>query len=175
MKDGTLNVVVLDPEGAPLAGREVWCVHGIERSPGVRTDEDGRARFEGLPRLPCTPVVVLTPEDRESFVPTKSESVEPDVREVTLRMRRGVARSGIVKPPQKSFVMFRKVEGNKRTWLGSAQTGDDGRFRALLPADEGDGPFEVEAYSLSDASMRATLKGVTLDGPDLVIELESVK
>jgi len=174
-KDGTLVVVVLDPDGSPFMGRDVWCVYGNERSPAVRTDERGRARFDGLPRTKCSIVVVLTPEDRESLVPARAQPVVPDGQEVTLRLRNGVACMGVVKPPQRAYVMFRKVEGEKRRWVGPVQTGNDGRFRALLPADEGNGPYEVTAYALADVSQRAMVKGVTLDGPDLVIELKPPK
>jgi protocatechuate 3,4-dioxygenase beta subunit len=140
--DRTLDVLVLDLEGRPVAGFPVnaWRTSGESRA--GRTDDAGRVRFEAMTEDAWT----LLPDLRvpggmgDEAVPPAKVEVVPRGQEAVLRFRRGVPVEGIVLRPDGSPApgagLHYNLEGGGGGSVRPPRAGEDGRFRLLF--GEGD-------------------------------------
>lgn len=150
--DGALVVRVLSPEGEPVPGAGVWLVEPrVESVAGVQTDEEGRAELTGLPR---GQVVVFahfagrTPPD--DWMNPERLAAESDGSTHELRFRQGHPVTGVVREADGAPVaqtVVRVLRGE--SYVGAAATDADGRFRVLVPAD--DGPAFTLIATVNDA------------------------
>ncbi len=144
-QDRTLTVRVETPDGSSAEGLQVHAFASNGGfSPSGPADAEGRARFSGLPAKEIT-VMAMSQRDWLGALPVR---VTPEGQEVVVRLRRAAVVSGTVvgadgQAPARAYV--RVYSGT--TMHSGTQTGDDGTFRLLVPADE-PGPFRVEAQSM---------------------------
>lgn len=85
-RNGSLTVLVLDPNGAPIRGASVDTMVGMDGAKFAETDETGRARFEALFEVPLE-LVVVPPDTDEDWVISEVHDVVPAGQEVRVQVR----------------------------------------------------------------------------------------
>lgn len=144
VRDRTLVVVVQDSSGAPVSGFEVD-VHESPKSVRARTDEQGRARLEGLPNFRVHVWLsdgLALERPRPLDIPPAGFDVVPAGQEILVKYRAGTAIRGRVVDASGSPVPrpFVRVSAEGRSY--SLRCGADGRFvTGGLP----DLPMQLEA------------------------------
>jgi hypothetical protein len=152
--EGSLEVLVLDPDGKPVAGVELRLsvpVAADARGSGhATTDDQGRARLTGLP----VEELVLSAYGRPGarLAPPAPSRVVPRGQEIVLRCRPGVALSGVVLLPDgKPLVGSVRVtltEGD--VTLDAMQSGEGGRFALVAPMEPA-AAVRLSCFATTDA------------------------
>ena len=112
----------------------------------AETGADGRAYFEAL--LPRQYYTFLPDAFRQAdkFITPKLQAVVPDGQEVVLRFRHGTPLHGVVtgvRPKGGKVTVYISNKGGQI--VARVNTAASGNFRALVPKEEGTGPFTVSA------------------------------
>lgn len=145
--DGTVTVLVLDPDGNPAPGVAVRAYHAASgrTPPQITTGADGRAELTGLPRSQITISAYhgYRTGPLKDAVTSVFEQVTPEGQEVILQFTVGLAIEGVVideegQPILGAGVVARSGQGA----AVSTGTQADGSFRLMVP-DEG--PYVIEA------------------------------
>ncbi|MHC4939641.1 MAG: sigma-70 family RNA polymerase sigma factor [Planctomycetota bacterium] len=171
----SLTVLVLDPDGKPMAGERVWALAGSNREGEGVTSDDGRVTLTNLLKRRMS-VMVMGKRDRPAdVVQPRAASVVPDGQEITLQFRRAVARSGVVTGAKAAHVMlYRDVKGELQ-YVAHGRANDEGRFTLMVPIDEGDGPFTILANAQGeDGPLVARKENVRFDGSGVEIALQKI-
>jgi len=138
--DGPLVVRVLDPDGEPLAGAQVYAKHMGKLVPGANllTGKEGRVELHGLPGARCLVSARLVPSHPQSKQTVAATGiVVPEGQEVTLRLERALWVRGIVldadgKPVAGADAYARRAQ----TGLGRTKSEANGRFALKLRASQ---------------------------------------
>lgn len=148
-RDGTLNVRVLTPDGAPAAGAKVVAYAVSSRAEAV-VDEKGRATLSGLL---VRDLDVFAPPFG-GWQPSVRVSALPQGQELTLRLRGTAVIAGRVvdaakKPVERTSVVLEGASPDQRF---NATTDANGDFRLEFPSDTA-GPLVVNVQCMIRGGM----------------------
>ncbi|MBI2919559.1 MAG: sigma-70 family RNA polymerase sigma factor [Planctomycetes bacterium] len=137
--DGSVTVVVQNPEGAPLAGATVGIDDFGLGDAGllaeVATDEKGEVRVQGLPRTRLRAWAQL-PDGIDGEIGSAELVVVPDGQTITLRLPRQLPVTGrVVDEAGEPCRDLQVVVYAGGEWINSIHTGEDGRFEIWIPQD----------------------------------------
>ncbi|MHC4958868.1 MAG: hypothetical protein ACYTGN_10885 [Planctomycetota bacterium] len=174
--DGELSVVVLDPDGNPLPGAQVYASLDGRFVPGANalTNADGVARLAALPPRPLT--IFAKPLGRDgpqAWMKAFAQSVRAEGQELQLRIERPLVVQGVVldgdgKPVAGVYVMAQDASGMPVMKMSDGQ----GRFRFELRPSQSRNLW-VYAQQLNKAGERwyAEQRTIPSDGSDIELKL----
>lgn len=153
----TLEVVVQDPRGRPVAGALVSIAVGRELLPrmlSARTDAEGRARLDGLSRPPWDVAV-----QARGLAPKRVERVYPSEKPLVVRLEAGASLAGVVRDgTTREPVAGASVSVWIRTGI-AASTGWDPDAGRISTTSDARGRFELEGLGAGSVTLTATAPG----------------
>jgi protocatechuate 3,4-dioxygenase beta subunit len=170
-RDGSLTVMVVDPDGAPFANVNVHV--NLARGENVSdrvTDADGRAAFTGLPRaeLRVGTLHFEAPPPHEWIEP-EPVTLSPEGQTVTLVYRKSEPISGIVVDADGNPAAGARVTGSYGETEHSATTDAQGRFRMPVAVDAAE--VRVHAYRSNRRQFTSDTKTCTPGQSDVKLVL----
>lgn len=131
--DGSVSVLLLDPEERPISGVLVWAHQQSRcRRIGTHTNVQGRARLSGLTTLPQCVAIDVRASERD-WLPLKLEPVSLEGQELVIRFRAGHRIRGQVLTGGGGIAAGAKIQVEPPGDGPAGEKADaDGRFEMLL-------------------------------------------
>ncbi len=170
--DRSITIRVLDADGKPIAGTPVVLSRAGGKGSRRETDDEGRAHFDGLLAREYFPYLPEQVKHQEKWVAPKPIQVIPDGQEWVMRYRHGTSLEGTVTGarPGAGMVMI-YVRNKAGVHVARGWTGGNGKFRLLVPNDEGTGPFTLSAQQGRREADVGVVKDVFIGGEPVTIPL----
>ena len=175
---GRLSVLVLDPDGNPFPGAQVYAALDgrLVKGANVLADPDGIATLQNLPRRPLTIWAKQTPRHKntDGWMKAFSERVRAQGQQIRLQIERALVIRGIVRDPQGQPVAGAFVTAEDDSGFPVfKKTDKQGRFRFDLRPSRAK-KLWIYAQSLNDKGERwfAELREVPRDGSEIELRLK---
>jgi len=173
LHDRVVRVLVVGPDGAPVADASAIWHTGNGAARPVRAGDDGRAVLQGVPRDGVLVQAAPPPGRERGLAPSAEVSVSPEGGEVRLRLRATAPLAGLVLDENGTPIPGCEVTVRAGVFtLPDCVSDAQGRFEVRVPVPWG-GPVSLRVYRRSATDPR--LANLRLDGPpdgDVVVRLE---